>query len=74
VADFKRGDGKVTFTLTEDQFALLMMAIGMALGSSYPHPISSRMLALANAINEGNPDWTPYELKKPEASRDLQTR
>lgn len=59
----------VTLTLTRDQFDGLVLALGMATGvaSRDGHPTES-WLALANAVNEGNPNWRPYLLSAPDAA------
>jgi hypothetical protein len=61
----KREDGEVTITLTDEQFDRLLLVLGFAIGKSGPDsPISaSLILGLVNAINEGNPNWTPYEVR-----------
>jgi hypothetical protein len=54
----------MTIELTEDEFQLLILAIGMAIGSDacLYRPNRYRLFALANAVNRNNPKWIPYEI------------
>jgi hypothetical protein len=59
---------RVTIKLSRDDFAFLNFALGIAAGSmSHQKLMLYSLLRLANTVNEGNPQWTPYELV-PEAS------
>lgn len=59
----KRTPEGVTIELTSDQFDSLLLQLGYAAGAATlrGEPLH-RFLRLVNAINEGNPDWTPYEV------------
>jgi hypothetical protein len=65
---YQRDGDTVTLTITRQQFELIILALGMATGASdreYRDPDARAKyldpwLALANAINRGNPDWRPY--------------
>lgn len=59
---YRRDGDIVTIELTATQFNGLLML----LGASAADPRFQRMsLHLANAINVGNPDWTPYAVEDP---------
>ena len=69
-------DGEtVTLTMTADDYANLMVNLGLAAGTASRDGSSAllyRQLALANRLNADNPNWTPYEIppeKAPEDSR-----
>jgi hypothetical protein len=54
-----------TITLSDDEFYLLMLALGLASGEALKrkdHPHVMRLFRLANAVNRENPNWTPYEI------------
>lgn len=60
----KRDGELVHITVTYDEFEVLLLALGIAYGACKRTdlPVSAaRLVHLANAINEGNPNWTPYE-------------
>ena len=65
---------EVVITLTEDQFGQLLVALGIAAGSQIAasRPLFFWLIRLANALNEGNPQWRPYEI--PEEYRDASAR
>lgn len=52
----RTGDG-VLISLTTEQYVALMMALGAA--AANPR-MTELALRVANAINEGNPQWKPY--------------
>jgi hypothetical protein len=57
----------VTIELTEDQFQILLLAVGMAVGaasgqSGHDPLLFADFIGLANSINSGNPNWIPYEV------------
>jgi hypothetical protein len=58
----KRENGRVVIEIEEGQFALLLLALGIATGNAGQSDFAAAFLRLANTINEGNPDWTPYKL------------
>lgn len=51
-------------SLSEDDFTLLMFALGIAAGAvSMDNPAQFKsFIKLANTINKDNPNWTPYEM------------
>ncbi len=61
----------IRFEYSERGFAQLMLALGRVAGGC---EIFSRefwaWIALANAVNQGNPNWTPYEIGEPENAKD----
>lgn len=55
----------VTLRMTEDDYQALLLRLGRAAASmvdTYGRDALVRELDLANRINAGNPDWTPYGL------------
>lgn len=54
----KRENGRVIIDISEDEYQWLIFALGAATATLGP-PV----LKLDNAINEGNPAWTPYPIK-----------
>jgi hypothetical protein len=58
----------VTLTMTRSDFAMLTLYLGIAGGSLdlAANPDAFYVfLALANRLNAGNPNWTPYEIPPP---------
>jgi hypothetical protein len=50
-------------TLTVDDYDTLLIALGVATGALGTHsPAAWGIVRLINCINEGNPDFTPYEI------------
>jgi hypothetical protein len=56
----KRENGQVIINISEDEFAILLLALGFAIGSTKSWTQKRIWFLLANSINEGNPNWTPY--------------
>lgn len=54
----------VRITLTRDEFDLLLLSLGIAAGmASEDNPKLFRSIfRLVNAINDGNPNFTPYQI------------
>jgi hypothetical protein len=67
----KRKDGRVYFDLNEGEFLRLLLFLGMAAGAN-DGELAHEVTRLANVINEGNPDWTPYDVPK-NSTRDAET-
>ncbi len=70
----------VTLTMTRDDYHWMLLVIGYATGASmdnqrqldaarggieFDNGFFYSVLGLANRLNEGNPNWTPYQI--PEA-------
>jgi hypothetical protein len=56
---------RVTLDISRATYERLMVALGFHAGGVQQHfgnPALYRALALANELNEGNPDWTPYKI------------
>lgn len=58
----RREGGRVHIELSEDEFTTLLCCVGFAVGATTTREARFSWLRLANAINEGNPAWTPYEV------------
>ena len=61
----RRENGRVVIEISGDEFDVLMIALGIAAGARIGQRESAReifrlvIFRLVNAINEGNPDFTP---------------
>ncbi len=56
--------GQVIITLTHNDYNHLLLCLGFASGAAMQkgeYQMADRFLRLANTVNLGNPDWTPYE-------------
>ena len=61
----REGD-TVRIEISLDQFEMLLLTLGLATGAAYRNGYRNQahdVMRLANAINEGNSNWTPYEVK-----------
>ena len=60
----RREGGRVVIEISEDEFDLLLIAMGYATAAATTSGLAWRnnMLRLVNAINEGNLNYTPYEV------------
>jgi hypothetical protein len=64
----KRENGRVLVDIDEEEFELLLLALGIATDAAARPDFRANfgfrdsLFRLANTINEGNPDWTPYKL------------
>jgi hypothetical protein len=62
---YRRNGDKITITLDVEKFNELLSALATATGAAYKHgaPRHARnIVRLCDAINEGNPSYTPYNL------------
>ncbi|HTB10975.1 MAG TPA: hypothetical protein VK752_05365 [Bryobacteraceae bacterium] len=58
----RREGGRVVIDISEEEYTLLLLKLGYATGRATDMADRNACLRLANAINEGNPQWTPYEV------------
>ena len=56
---WSRDGDDVVLRMSEDDYASLVLALGIAAGS-LAREGGALWLALANRLNAGNPQWTPY--------------
>jgi hypothetical protein len=62
----KRENGRVVIDISDADYKMLLIALGMAMAVSLGDDERVALIVrLANTINEGNPDWTPYALSSP---------
>jgi hypothetical protein len=60
----------MTIDLSQEDFELLLLALGIATGFVRKEPeglgtlTTNRMLRLANQVNKNNPNWTPYRVQQ----------
>ncbi len=62
---FRREGDDIYLKLTADQYDMVLVALGMAAGlaARENHPKGYRCwLRVADEINEGNPQWQPYNV------------
>ncbi len=57
---------EIVLRLTREQFQRLLLFLGMAgAGAHGDEKLFRAIFRLANQINEGNPNFTPYQLDTP---------
>ena len=62
---YKEEDGKVILTLDRSDYEMLLLCLGMAAGWAIKEKKdSSPFVELVNRINEGNPDFIPYQVRE----------
>ena len=56
--------GDVACTMSPDDYELLVLALGFATGAAIKNnpPFVESLMGLTNRLNEGNRNFTPYEL------------
>jgi len=60
---YSEKDGQVTLTMSREDFSNLLMILGIAAGSLGPEsPMLARVFNLVNRLNQGNPNYTPYQV------------
>jgi hypothetical protein len=60
------GPERVMIDLSREEFEALLYCLGIALGHALKEhrlDVADSMFRLTNAVNEGNPGWTPYEVE-----------
>src|ERR1035438_575267 len=61
-------------TMSFEDWLRMSFMLGLALGAMAPGALAGSCIDLVNRINEGNPDFTPYEPEEPpDPDRDLVT-
>ncbi len=59
----RRENGRVVIEISLVEWEALLVTLGIAVGAvSRNSPIFPQMVRLINVINEGNPNFTPYEI------------
>lgn len=60
----RRENGRVFIEISEDEWDVLLIVLGFAAGHAcdqdWERHLQRSIFRLANSINEGNPNWTPY--------------
>jgi hypothetical protein len=62
---YSREDDQVTLKMSRVEYLRLLGLLGVATGTllrSNDRETAYRALAFANEVNEGNPEWTPFEI------------
>ncbi|MCU1338813.1 MAG: hypothetical protein JWO19_4394 [Bryobacterales bacterium] len=58
---YREENNQVVLTMSRDDYETLLMALGAFTVYAY-NP--ARILEVCNRLNEGNPNYTPYEVEK----------
>jgi hypothetical protein len=64
-----------TIILSDEEFVVLNLALGAAAGAAFEiheKKLAFSIVRLANSVNRDNPNWTPYQLLKPDGSENAQ--
>jgi hypothetical protein len=60
---YSEQNGQVVLTMSKEDYAAIIFALGMSAGQSMKDGRDlTGHLALLNRLNEGNPDYTPYQV------------
>lgn len=60
---YSEENGQVMLRMSRPHFMNLLMFLGIAAGALGPEsPMFSRLFNLQNVLNEGNPNYTPYQV------------
>lgn len=57
----RREGDRVLIDISKDEYLELLLMLGYAIGAA-SRPFQKSWLRLVNSINEGNPQFTPYEI------------
>ena len=58
---YKEENGQVVLTLTREDYAFVLFALGAATGVASREGLNiEQFLKVVDRINEGNPDYVPY--------------
>jgi hypothetical protein len=59
---YREENGQVVLTMSREDYQLVLMLLGA--GTSGERIVTwNKALALLNRLNDGNPNYTPYEVK-----------
>jgi hypothetical protein len=63
---YQKKDHQIVLTMTENEWASLLFLLGIASSWCHTHdPERFRTaLALVNSLNQGNPDYRPYQISE----------
>lgn len=56
---YSEENGQVVLRMTREDYDLLVQKLGFAAGFTFQPP--EKIFELLNRLNEGNPDYTPYQ-------------
>ncbi len=65
---YREENDSVILTMSREDYERLLMRLGMAAGhlsrEGYTHAQWQAELAFMNRLNQGNPNYTPYQVEK----------
>jgi hypothetical protein len=62
---YREENGQVILTISRDDYNSILFALGAMAGNATKHGSDlSWHLQLMNRINEGNPNYTPYQVEE----------
>ena len=60
---YREENGRVILTISREDYEILLMALGALTVVKLNEPGEpQRMLGLVNRLNQGNPNYTPYQV------------
>lgn len=62
---YREENGQVVLTISREDYDRVLMRLGAALGSNFGQLLNyDQELEFLNRLNEGNPNYTPYQVEK----------
>jgi len=63
---YSEADGQVVLTMSREDYDRILQVFAIATYAGMPpdHPVNNSVVALLNRLNEGNPNYTPYQVKE----------
>jgi hypothetical protein len=58
----RRENGRVVLDISEEEYGMLLFAVGLATSSTNCVEHRAGVIRLTNALNQGNPAWTPIDV------------
>lgn len=68
---FRSEGDQITITMSREDWELLHLMVGMACSDAAAQPFFWDWIAFINRLNEGNPDFTPYEIPSKQVPHSL---
>jgi hypothetical protein len=61
---YSEENGLVVLRMTREDYDFLLIGYGMLIGKSFFGGSPKALIEYFNRLNEGNPDYTPYQVKE----------